>query len=573
MGETQEKVDLLLKNGRLINVLSGEIYKTDVAINGTQIFGLGTYPARKIINLKNQYLAPGFIDGHVHIESSLVTPAEFARTVLPLGTTTVICDPHEIANVLGLTGIKYVMESNKITPIEIFVMLPSCVPATHLETSGATLTSRHLKPLMKHPDVLGLAEMMNYPGVISRHPEVLKKIKLAQNKIIDGHAPGLTGPPLAAYIRAGITSDHECTTRAEALEKLRSGMYLMIREGSAAKNLTELLKIITPLNSRRCFFVTDDRHPADLLKEGHLNFIVKKAVRSGLNPVQAIQMATINTAAYFRLKKLGAIAPGYQADLVVLDNLKNFRIRQVYKKGQLGAQDGFIKKKCHYESRCPPGRSNLIKNTIKLNRLTPERFQIKAQIATESGQVNKIRVIGIVPGQIITREIITTPTVQNGLVVSDPKRDILKIAVVERHRRTGRVGLGFVKGIGLKKGALASSVAHDSHNIIVVGTNDADMLKAVQVLGQSSGGQVLVVNGQIPAHLPLTIAGLISDRPIREVAQKIKLLNRMAHRLGCKLTDPFMTLSFLALAPVPELKLTDRGLVAVKQFRIVPLLV
>ncbi|MCK5578693.1 MAG: adenine deaminase, partial [Planctomycetes bacterium] len=379
-----------------------------------------------------------------------------------------------------------------------------------------------------------------------------------KNKIIDGHAPGLSGHALAAYRIAGITSDHECTTRAEAREKLQAGMHIMIREGTAAKNLKDLLKAVTPFNSHRCSLVTDDRHPGDLLHEGHINFVVQKAIRLGLNPIRAIQMATINTANYFGLKQLGAIVPGYQADLLVIDNLKNLRVRQVFKKGSLIANNGKLIK--HTERI----KKSLGQNTIKISRLTPDKFRIK-------DQGGKIKIIGIISNQIVTKKIIAHPKVTDGIVVTDLKKDILKIAVLERHHRSGRIGLGFVKGIGLKKGAIASSVAHDSHNIIVVGTNDLDMCRAAQALAPLGGGQIIVVNGKVVAALPLPIAGIMSDQPIDKVAREIKLLNRAAHSLGCRLPDPFMTLSFMALAPIPELKLTDRGLIDVSQFKIVSL--
>lgn len=573
--------DLLLKNIRLVNVLSGEIEWTHLAIKDDLVWGFGshhpvrdgTYPARKQIDLKGLYVAPGLIDGHLHIESSLLTPTEFARTVLPLGTTTVICDPHEIANVMGLRGIRYILDANCSVPLSIYVMIPSCVPATHLETSGARLEAKDLKSLLNHPMVLGLAEVMNYPAVLFGDKVMSAKLALAQGKVIDGHAPGLTGQALHTYIRAGIRSDHESTRLSEAREKLAAGMYVMIREGTAARNLKDLLPLVTPTNSRRCFFVTDDRHPPDLIKEGHINAIVRKAIKSGLHPVIAIQMATLNTAEYFglnhsryssglRFAPLGALAPGYQADLIAFDNFQRFNIRLVIKQGKVVARNGKIKSPRLFGGS--PMRQQYYQNTMHLAPLKPDALRVKAA-------ENYIKVIGLIPGQIITRKIVQKAKIINGAVVSDIGNDILKIAVIERHHRTGNIGLGFVKGFGLKKGAIGSSVAHDSHNIIVVGTNDNDMKLAAETIARHGGGYVVVTNGIVKASLALPLAGLMSPRPVREVAHEIEVLNHAARTLGCRLPDPFMTLSFLALAPIPELKITDKGLIDVNQFKTVSL--
>ena len=553
------KTDILLKNVRLVNVLSGEITRTDLAIKGDKIVGFGYYPARKYIDLKGLYLATGLIDGHLHIESSLLTPTEFARAVLPLGTTSVICDPHEIANVLGLKGIRYILDANRLTPLSIYVMLPSCVPATHLETSGAKLEAKDLKPLFARPMVLGLAEVMNYPAVLANAKGIFDKIKLAKDKVIDGHAPGLVGKPLQAYIRAGIKSDHESTTLTEARDKLAAGMYLMIREGTAAHNLKDLLPLVTPLNSRRCFFVTDDRHPQDLIFDGHINAIIKKSVKLGLSPLIALQMASLNTAEYFGLKHLGALAPGYQADMIAFDNFRQFNIRLVIKAGRIIARDGQL--------TMPIIGSNLnYPNTINIAPLAPDCFKVKA-----SGKY--IRVIGIIPGQIITRQLIMPAKVKGRELVADVARDILKIAVIERHHSSGNIGLGFVKGFGLRAGAIVSSVAHDSHNIIVVGTNDRDMKLAAETIARLGGGYAVVSGGILKASLALPLAGIMSPRPVTEVARRISLLNKSAKKLGCWLPEPFMTLSFLALAPIPELKITDKGLVDVSQFKVVPLFI
>ncbi len=553
----EEEADLLLKNVRLVNVLSGEIYLTSVAIAGTRVVGIGEYRAREELDLDGYYLCPGFIDGHVHIESSMLTVPEFAKAVVPHGTTAVVIDPHEIANVLGLDGIRYMLESSKYNPLSVYVMLPSCVPATDMETSGSRLASYDLAPLLSDPWVLGLAEVMNYPGVIFRDTEVLAKIVSARGHPVDGHAPGLSGHDLAAYVAAGIGSDHECTTLEEAREKLRLGMYVMIREGSTAHNLKDLLPLVTPENSRRMMFVTDDRHPDDLMDEGHIDHLIRMAIDQGLDPIIAIQMATINPAEYFGLKELGAITPGRRADLVLFDNFKDFRVLKVWRGGKLVAEDGKV---IPWErpSRSVPLRSSMNINWEGVN------FRIPAQSS-------RIRVIGVVPGQIVTRKLILEARVVDGYAVSDVERDILKLAVIERHMASGNMGKGFVQGLGLKKGAMASSVAHDSHNIVVVGVDDEDMMLAVKEIEAMKGGQVVVAEGRVLARLPLPIAGLMSEKPVHEVRKGVEEVNEAAKALGCTIDEPFMTLSFLALPVIPELKLTDKGLVDVTQFKFVPL--
>jgi adenine deaminase len=546
--------DLLLKNCRLVNVLTSEIYPASVAVALGHIVGFGDYPAKKTIDLKAAYLAPGFIEGHIHIESSMLSPAEFSRVVLPRGTTSLVCDPHEMANIIGLKGIEYFLKANRRGAPSIYVMLPSCVPATHLETSGARLSARHLIKFARHPYVLGLAEMMNFPGVLYENKEVADKLGAFSR--IDGHAPGLQGRDLYAYISAGIRSDHESVTVAEAREKLRSGMYLMLREGTAAKNLETLIKAVTPQNSRRCLLVSDDRHPADLLKSGHLVPTLKKAVRLGLNPITAIQMVTINTAEYFGLKNLGAITPGFRADLVVLEDLKDFKIKMVFKQGRPAV-------------RTPkPQKTPLIhNNTIRLPHLNKSDFEIRMP----AGSARRIRVIELIPHQIITREKILPALIKNGQAGSDSKRDILKIAVIDRHTGKKSVGLGFVRGFGLKHGAIGSTVAHDSHNLIVVGDNDNDMLKAVEAIRRMKGGQAVAGGGRIRALLPLPIAGIMSTQTAQEVARGVQKLNHESHKLGCKITEPFMALSFLALPVIPALKITDKGLVDTAKFQIVSL--
>jgi adenine deaminase len=551
------EVDLMLEGAEIANVLSGEIYRADVAVHKGIVVGFDAYSARQNIDLQGKILAPGFIDGHVHIESSMVTIPEYARAVVPKGTTTVVIDPHEIANVWGEAGIRYMMDSSRQVPLNVFIMLPSCVPSTSMETSGAALDAKVLSGLMGEDRVLGLAEVMNYPGVISRDPQVLEKIKLAGMKRIDGHAPGLTGKDLTAYIAAGITSDHECTSLEEAREKLRQGMYIMIRESSAAKNLSDLLPLVTPQNSSRFLFVSDDRHPADILREGHVDYMVKTAIKEGLDPILALQIASHNAARYFGLKNLGAIAPGYRADIAVLDELENPSVVKVFKDGKMVAEDGYLT--AGLESFSAPKRESM-----HIGRIGLQSFSITAESSIA-------RVIGIVPEQIVTRSLQLQPKICDGKICSCTQRDILKMAVVERHKATGNIGLGLVQGFGLRCGAIATSVAHDSHNIAVVGVDDVDMLAAVQAIKEMGGGLVAAKNGQVKARLSLPVAGLLSEMHMRDVADGIDECADSAHDLGCKLKDPFMTLSFLCLPVIPELKLTDRGLVDVKAFRFVPL--
>lgn len=557
-GETP--VDLLLRNARLVNVLSGEIRETDVAVHDGFVVGFGPYEAKQSVDLHGQYLCPGFMDAHVHLESGMVTVPEFARAVLPSGTTTVITDPHEMANVHGLEGVRYILQTSEDLPLRVFVMAPSCVPATDMETSGSRLTAADVTLLFTHERVIGLAEMMNYPGVIHRDPGVLKKIELAGARPVDGHAPGVTGRDLAAYVAAGIGSDHESTTLEEAREKLEMGMHIMMREGTAERNLDALLPLVTPRNAARCSFCTDDRHPADLLGEGSINSLVARAIHKGLDPVTAVQMATINTARYFGLRRLGAVAPGYHADLLVIDDLRKFAIRQVYAGGVKVAEDG----KYLPEHRPEPVR---LRGSVNVAWMALD-FKIPAQ-----GASVRARVIGVVPGQIVTRALVEEMKPVNGLIEADPSRDILKIAVAERHMASGRTGVGLVKGFGLKHGAIASSVAHDSHNIVVVGTNDNDMTTAVIEIARMQGGQVVVADNEVIASVPLPIGGLMSDLPIETVRDRIEAMTAASHKLGGVLSDPLMTMSFLALPVIPELKLTDRGLVDVTQFKVVPLVV
>lgn len=551
------EVDLLLEGADIVNTLSGERYRSDVAIYEDTVVGFDCSSSRKTVDLSGKVLAPGFIDGHVHIESAMVTIPEYARAVVPRGTTTVVADPHEIANVLGTEGIRYMLDCTRLSPLDVRIMLPSCVPATHLETSGASLDAEALSKLIDEDGVLGIAEVMNYPGVIFKDPQVLAKIRLAGEKRVDGHCPLLSGRDLAAYVAAGIGSDHECTSLKEAREKLRLGMRIMIREGTAAKNLDDLLPLVNDVNSRRFLFVSDDRHPSDILREGHIDSMVRRAVESGLDPIVAIQIASLNAAEYFGLRDQGTIAPGRRADIVVLDNLDEVNVLKVLKDGKVVAEGGQM----IAPLRKAPGPALA---SMQVGQIDPGSFDIRAEGSLA-------RVIGIVPNQIITRSLRLQPKIVDGYVVADVERDVLKMAVVERHRGTGNVGLGLVSGFGLARGAIAISVAHDSHNIAAVGTNSEEIFRAVSKVMEMGGGLVVVDEGVVTASLPLPIAGLLSDGPMDEVVKKIEEVVEAGKDLGSTLEDPFMTLSFLCLPVIPELKLTDRGLVDVNRFDFVPL--
>ncbi|MFO7675626.1 MAG: adenine deaminase [bacterium] len=559
-----EPADLLLRGGQVINVFTGEIRRADVAVKDGRIAGVGFGYERagETVDVSGQYVAPGFIDGHIHIESSMLPVHEFARLCLAHGTTAVVADPHEIANVLGVRGIEYILRASEGLPLDVFVMAPSCVPATAMESSGASVTARDIAKLLRHERVLGLGEMMNYPGVVFGDRDALAKLAAARAaaKLTDGHAPGLGDRLLAAYAAAGVGSDHECVGRGEALEKLRAGFRLMVREGSAARNLTGLLPVINDFNLRRCMFVTDDRHPEELLRDGHLDSILRHAVRQGMHPAAAVQMVTLNPAEYFGLARRGAVAPGWRADLVVLGDLDRFRVRWVLRDGKPVARDGRLL------AKLKPHRDKSVTGTVKPGSLTKARFVIKA-----SGDL--CRVIRVVPDQIVTEQHVLPPTVRAGRVVADPERDLLKLAVIERHRATGRTGLGLVAGFGLKQGALGTTVAHDSHNIIIVGATDEDMLAAAKELRRLGGGMVAVARGKVAASLRLPIAGLLADEPAEDVAAALRRLLEKAHVWGSRLPNPFATLSFLALPVIPELKLTDRGLVDVSRFRLVDLFV
>ena len=553
-----EKADLVIKNAKVINVFTEEIYDADVAIVGDKIVGVGRdYHGEKEIDINGAYISPAFIDGHVHLESSMLMPSEFAGIVVPSGTTTVIADPHEIANVMGLQGISFMREATKNLPMDVYMMLPSCVPSTNLETSGVELNSYDLALLIDAPWVLGIAEMMNFPGVIDNDRNVLSKVKLGleKDKKIDGHSPHLTGKELCAYVSAGVCSDHECTTPEEAVEKLRLGMNIMIREGTAAKDLEALIPLMKKYDTRKCIFVTDDRHPKHLKK--HISNMVKKAVKLGVDPIKAIQMASLNTAEYFNLQKLGAIAPGYKADLLVLNDLENFEPEIVIKDGQIAAKNG--KLTVNLDSLKPP----VLRGSVNIKYLYHDDLKIKVPDGKTLAKT-----INVIPKQLITKCSLEKPVIKDGYADSNIKDDVLKIAVIERHKATGNIGLGFVKGFGLKSGAIASTVAHDSHNMIVIGTNDEDMYYAAVELVKSQGGKIVVENQKTLAHLKLPIAGLMSDRPAQEVQEQIEQLDEAAKKIGCKIDEPFMSMAFLSLSVIPELKITDKGLIDANNFEI-----
>lgn len=552
--------NLLLKNAKIVNVFSGEIFKSSIAVHHSRIVGIGeSYRAEKTIDLKGRYVCPGFIDSHVHIESAMVPPPQFARAVVPLGTTTVISDPHEIANVLGLEGIRYMMDMAKHNPLSTYVNAPSCVPSTNMETTGAALQWYDLRTLLDDEYVLGLGEVMNYPGVVNGDPGVLDKLRVFNKRIKDGHCPGLTGPALNAYIGAGIHSDHECITVEEAQEKLRLGMFIFIREATNARNLMPLLPLITPDNNRRICFCTDDRHPSDILDEGHIDFMVRTAIANGVPPLTAIRMATLNPAEYFGLHDRGGIAPGRRADLIVFSDLDNIRVEEVYRGGTLVAQNG----QALPWSR--PERNTVLRSTVNI-----DWSQIDLSIPAEG---TRIHVIGAAPDQLITRNLVEQAVIEGGNAVADPEHDLLKMAVIERHLATGKIGKGFVRGLGIKRGAIASTVAHDHHNLVIAGADDRSMHTAARAVAQTRGGMAIAQGEYILAQLPLPIAGLMSNEPIEIVRQQMDSLLDTAQELGSPLHDPFMLLSFLALPVIPSLKLTDFGLVDVDQFKLIPLFV
>jgi adenine deaminase len=557
--------DLALRNGKLINVYTGEIYETDIVVAEDRIIALGSgYQAREEMDLGGQFVAPGFIDAHVHIESSMVTPPQYARAVVPRGTTTVISDPHEIANVCGLTGIRYMLDASEGLSLDVLANASSCVPATHMGTAGAELDASQLATLLDHPRVLGLAEMMNFPGLVLGDPGVLAKMEAFKGRIVDGHIPSVTGPWLNAYVAAGVGSDHECTTVQDATERLRLGMYVLVREATGAHNLIDLLPAISQENSRRFCFCTDDRHPNDLLDLGHIDHLLRMAIAQGLDPVTAIRLATLNTAEWFRLYDRGAVAPGKRADLVVFADLYDIRPGLVFHAGQLVAADG----EPVGDWSTPHVDDSQVRDTMHVDwtAIDEQTFRIPAMGP-------KARVIGVIEGQVVTQHLVAPVTRDDDTAAPDLDRDILKMAVIERHKGTGNVGLGFIQGMGLQTGALATSVAHDHHNIVVVGVDDISMLTAARAVGEMGGGFVAANQERTIARLPLPIAGLMSDQPVEAVRDAMDALLISSAALGSEMHDPFMLLSFMALEVIPTLKLTDQGLVDVEQFKHVSLFV
>lgn len=554
-----EKADLVIKNCNYVNVFTGKIDYGDIGICDGYIIGVGNYEGEEEIDLAGRYLCPGLIDGHVHIESSMLTPSGFACAVLPHGTTTVIADPHEIANVCGVAGIEYMLAASKASGIDVHLMLPSCVPSTDFENAGAILSVEDLVPLMNREGVLGLGEMMNYPGVLSGNEGVHQKLLAFQNKRIDGHAPSVSGLDLNAYILSGIKTDHECTSSKELMEKVSKGMYVLLREGSATRNVRDLIKGVNKYTSRYLLFCTDDKHPSDIKKEGHINYNIKIALEQDVDFITAIQMATINVANCYGLRDKGAIAPGYKADFIVFDDPKSFRIQEVYKEGRLVVKKGevLISQEAIRDTR--------VLQTVKLPDIKLESLEIPLKS-------DYVKVIGINSDSLITTKCIRKIDRQDGRFVSNPKMDILKLIVVERHKRTGNIGKGLVEGYGLKNGAIGVTVAHDSHNLLVIGDSDRDMLIAIEELNRIQGGLVVVEKGRVIGSLALEVGGLMTDAPLDEVVKKLEVLESVARRMGvAKGVDPFVTLAFMALPVIPDLKLTDCGLFDVNLFSFVEL--
>jgi adenine deaminase len=532
-------------------VFTREWLEQDVAITDGHVVALGDYEGEERMDVEGAFLVPGFIDAHMHIESSKLMFDQFARAVLPKGTTTVVADPHELANVLGSDGVHWMLDACENLPLDVYVMASSCVPASKFESPRRAMTTGDIESLLRRSRTLGIAEMMNFPGVINGEEGELAKLRTGLTDHVDGHAPGVRDGALNAYIAAGIRSDHEATTYAEAVEKRRLGMWVMLREASIARNLVELLPMVQRYGPERCMFCTDDREPNFIVDEGHINQMVRVAVAHGIRPADAIVMATLNPADYHRLRHLGAIAPGYQADIVVLDDLASFNPSTVLKRGRPPV---------YVEVEVP----EWVRHTVQVGNIEPDSFRIHA-----GGR--QLRVIRVIPAQLLTGSDLMEPSVEDGQVVADPARDLVKIAVLERHHASGRIGLGFATSVGLKRGAFASTVAHDAHNIVMLGVDDADMAACVHRLAQIGGGIVIAEAGQITAELALPVAGLMSDRPLQEVHDRLVEMERILAGMGVTMAAPFMTLSFLALSVIPELKITDRGLVDVSRFEIVPL--
>lgn len=557
----KEPADLVVKGGKVLNVFTGEIIQGDVAVVDGYIAGIGQYEGKREVNALGQFISPTFIDGHVHIESSMVSPLEFAKVQVKNGVTAVIADPHEIANVCGTEGIQYMIEHTEGLPFDVYFMLPSCVPATQYEEAGAVLNSEDLSPFYERPRVLGLAEVMNYQAVFEGETSMLEKLLDAQqkNKLIDGHAAGLNEKAIDMYMSAGIRTDHECTTMEEAKDRLEKGMYLMIREGTVAKDLRQIIGVVNDWNSRRCLFVTDDRHLDDVILEGSINNSVRLAIAEGVPVMTAYQMATLNAAECFRLKEQGAIAPGYKADFLLLDSLEEVSIHSVYKNGNCIMSEGFVQ---GFPEEYPYVLAEKLTNTVSLGTITPDDLEIRIK-----GE--KANIIGIIPNSLLTKRLVEkTNRTEEGVFIPDSSMDHLKIALIERHNATGKIGLGIVKGLGLQSGALATTVAHDSHNLIVAGTNDEDILMAIQELEKSQGGLVIVSGGEVRAKLALPIAGLMSNESADFVYEQLRKMNQVLADLGVSQDyNPFLTLSFLALPVIPALKITTEGLFDVTEFK------
>jgi adenine deaminase len=548
-----EPADLVIRGGRILSVFTREWLETDLAIADGYVAGLGDYEGSSEIDATGRFVVPGFIDAHMHVESPKLLPDEFARLVLPLGTTAVVADPHELANVLGTDGVHWLLDFCADLPLDVYFMASSTVPASQFESPRRALTEGDLEGLLRRRRVLGLAEMMNFPGVIAGDPRELAKLDLSGATHVDGHAPGVVGKQLNAYVAAGIRSDHEALTVEEGRERLRAGMWLLIREASMARNLKSLLPLVEELGPSRIAFCTDDKDPDDIAERGHINGMVRDAVAAGTSAEDALVLASLNPALWHGLSHLGALAPGYQADALVLPDLESFQPELVLKAGR--AVDEIAR------SEVP----EWVKHTVRIGRVGADRFRIDWRDGS------KARVIGLVPDQIVTESLVERPTARDGEAVADPARDLAKIAVVERHLGTGRIGLGLVQGLGLQAGALGSTVAHDAHNIVVVGMSDAEMATAVQRLAELGGGIVAVEDGEVLAELPLPVGGLLSDLPLAEVVERSRACTQAAERLGCTGSTPFLTMSFLALSVIPSLKITDHGLVDVDHFELVPL--
>jgi adenine deaminase len=545
--------DTVIKNGKIVDVFNQEIMKADVAIADGVFAGIGKYEGKETIDAGGKYILPGFIDGHVHIESAMVTPDQFANVVLPHGVTTVIADPHEIANVSGEEGVNFMIKASESIPLNVYFGIPSCVPAAPFESNGATLTAKEMLPFYDHPSVISLGEVMDYPAVKNTEEEMLAKLMDAQNSgmVIDGHAAGFDVDGLNVYMAAHIHSDHECTTAEEAKERLQRGMYVMLREGSASRDLKELLQAVTEKNARRCLFVTDDKHLDDLMEEGSINHNARVAIEHGLSPITAIQMATLNAAECFNLKNKGAVAPGYDADFLLVNNLEELDITETFVNGKSVAEKGEVT----YDQKKTILPSTRLTNSIHIKNVTEKDLQI------ELPEGKKANVISIIPNSITTKHMVMTANVKNGCFQSSAEKDLLKLAVVERHKATGNIGLGILHGLGLQSGAIASTIAHDSHNIIAAGVNDQDLLQAIHYVKEINGGIVVVKGREVLASLALPIAGLISDQHYQKVNNKLGILDNALKTIGFQEDfNPFITLSFMALPVIPEVKLTAKGL-------------